>query len=146
MSRLSDLLLLAGGADVDRFQYERVITDDEARNILAPFVKQIFAGQEYLRQAIRESGDQILHGWRKRTQQERTALLREAEPSLPATKSLLVELDYAGTHWQTVRTYRKYHLLPWLDVESLVKTPAALIGLIHTRAKDSPVEWAPFRL
>jgi hypothetical protein len=131
----------------DRFHYTEVLTDDQARALLAHDLKDITSAQEYLRQSVTQHGDGIVEHWRKRTQQKRSALLQIAEPGLPEKKGEHARVQYAGTPWAEGRTssaYRKYLLLPYLDIETLVKNPAVLIGLIRTRASDSPAEWAPF--
>lgn len=56
-------------------------------------------------------------------------------------------MEYAGVSWREGRSspaYRKYLLLPYLDLDTLTKNPAALLGLLHTRAKDAPAEWASY--
>jgi len=44
----------------------------------------------------------------------------------------------------THRTCRKYHLLPYLDVDTLVRTLIVLLNLIYTRTINPLVDWASF--
>ncbi|KAF2130934.1 hypothetical protein P153DRAFT_251278, partial [Dothidotthia symphoricarpi CBS 119687] len=130
---------------IDRYHYTKVLADEEARALIAGHTKQIFTSQKYLRHAVQHHGEHILNRWRKRTQSKRKELLLATEPALPHKKGLVAELDYSNTSWQVSRAkYRKYFLLPYLDLETLANNPAALVGLIHARANSSPAEWAPF--
>ncbi|KAI8943314.1 hypothetical protein NX059_001334 [Plenodomus lindquistii] len=132
--------------NIDRFHYTEVLTDGQARSILARDVKDMNESRTYLREAIHRAGDQILNRWRKRTQPKRAALLRQVEPDLPEHKGLIAELDYSGMSWQEGRAtkYRKYHLIPYLDIDTLIRSPSTLIGLLNARAKHSAEDWAPF--
>lgn len=131
----------------DEYRYTKVVTDSEARVMLAYYVVDINEAQNYLRSAIEQHGDHIWSRWRKQTQLKCAALLKQAEPDLPESKGLSARIEYDGaSSWQTQRetSYRKYHLLPYLNVETLVNNPVTFIGLVNTRATDSAEEWAPF--
>lgn len=58
--------------------------------------------------------------------------------------STKVEAEAPGSTWETHRTHRNYHLLPYLDVDTLVWNPTVLLNLIHIRAINPPVDWASF--
>jgi hypothetical protein len=130
--------------EIDRYVYTRITTDSEATAILERYTKEIRDSQQYLRRTVQQHGDEILARWRKRTKAKRAALLSHAEPDLPQHEGFVVDLNNAGTPWQTIRAHRKYFLLPYLNVDKLVQSPSTLVGLLHTRAKDTPEEWAPF--
>ncbi|KAF1849227.1 uncharacterized protein K460DRAFT_279546 [Cucurbitaria berberidis CBS 394.84] len=129
---------------VDRFRYTSTLTDAESRSLLKGYMKDICEAQRYLRKAIQQNGDYVLSRWRKLTQTKRVAMLQQVEPDLPLKKGLIADLESSGTPWRTCRKYRKYFLLPYLDVYTLSKNPSTLIGLLNTRAKNPVEEWAPF--
>jgi hypothetical protein len=130
----------------DRFHYTEVLTDAKAKALLAKYINGIDTARAYLRQSIHQHGDLILDRWRKRNPKKRAALLHIAEPELPAKKGHHADVQYAGIPWREGRSsaYRKYLLVPYLDLETLTKNPAVLIGLLHSRAKDTPADWAPY--
>jgi len=128
-----------------RWHYTKVLSDDQASNILGNYVKSTTDDQLFLVASVRHRGDEILHRWRKRSHRKREALLKLAEPDLPKTKGFIADLEYDNVDLRTLREKRrKCFLLPYLDVQTLVKDPNKLIGLIHHRA-NYPIEaWVNF--
>ncbi|KAF1919968.1 hypothetical protein BDU57DRAFT_442892 [Ampelomyces quisqualis] len=129
---------------IDRYAYNQVLTNAQAKSILAGNMEDISTSQRYLVESTERYGDRILTRWRKLTQSKRTTILQTAEPNIPLHKGFIIETELAGATWETQRTYRKYHLLPYLDVDTLVRNPAVLLNLIHIRASNSPVDWVSF--
>ena len=128
----------------DRFHYSGILTDEEAMNVLTNYSNDINSARDYLRHSIQKYGDLLLDRWRKRTPSKRASLLKLTRPDLPLEKGFTADMDYSGTSWQEGRSsrYRSHFLIPYIDVETLSKNPATLFGLLHTRARDSPAEWA----
>jgi hypothetical protein len=131
---------------LSNYHYSEVLTDEEATNVLTSYSNDINSARDYLSSSIQKYGDLLLHRWRKRTPSKRAALLNLTEPDLPWKKGYTADTEYNTTLRQSRRNshYRKHFLLPYIDVETLSKNPATLFGLLHTRAKDLPAEWAPF--
>lgn len=129
---------------IDRYSYDGVLTDAQARSVLSGYLDDISSSQKYLVQSTELYGDRILTRWRKLTQHKRAALLQTAEPNLPLHKGFAAESQASGATWETQRKHRNYHLLPYLDVDTLVRNPAVLLSLIHTRAINPPVDWVSF--
>jgi hypothetical protein len=59
-------------------------------------VSQISTAREYLQQQIESHGNMILNRWKKRTQQQREALLLQAYPGLAQEKWFCARFNYAG--------------------------------------------------
>jgi hypothetical protein len=129
---------------IDRYGYDGVLTDTQARSTLSQYMDDISSSQKYLVQSTKQYGDYILTRWRKLTQHKRAALLQTAEPNMPLHKGFAAEAEASGATWDTHRKHRNYHLLPYLDVDTLVRHPVILLNLIHTRAIHPPVDWMPF--
>lgn len=132
------------------FHYDGILTDEEAKRVLTSYSNDINSARDYLSHSIRKYGDLLLDRWKKRTPSKRAALLKLTEPDLPLKKGFSADLEYNITdpleRRSTQRSThgRKHYLLPYIDVETLSKNSATIFGLLHTRAKDSPAEWAPF--
>lgn len=129
---------------LDRYSYDGSLTDVQAKSVLSGYLDDISSSQKYLVQLTERYGDRIMTRWRKFTQHKRTALLQTAEPNLPLHKGFAAEIDASGATWETHRTQRNYHLLPYLDIDTLVRHPTVLLSLIHTRAINPPVDWVSF--
>lgn len=128
-----------------RWHYDDVLSNSAAAAILAQYTQEIFTNQASLQRSVQMSGDLILHRWRKRTQSKRIALLRTAGPHLPEKKGYIVDWEHSGGTNLSARTsLRKYLMFPYLDLDTLSKTPATLLGLLHTRVKDPPSDWVSF--
>ncbi|KAH3990717.1 hypothetical protein HBH98_181530 [Parastagonospora nodorum] len=129
---------------IDRYIYDEVLTDAQAKIVLSGYLEDIYKSRKYLVQSTEQHGDRILARWRKFTQPKRAALLQTAEPNLPLHKGFAAQSEAEGSTWEMHRTYRKYHLLPYLDVDTLVRNPLVLLSLIYTRTINPPVDWASF--
>lgn len=128
-----------------RWAYTSVLTDEEAREILAGYVTAIEADRQYLIAAIKKHGDEMLSRWRKRTRTKRAALLQLAEPNLPHDKAFIADLEFAGVNWNVIRQeYRRRLLLCSVDIHTLATNPSMFIGLLHHRASRLPQEWVRF--
>jgi hypothetical protein len=117
-------------------------------NVLTDYSNDINSARDYLTRCIQKYGDLLLDRWRKRTPSKRASLLKLVNPNLPLIKGFTADTEYGTTTltWQEARNshHRNHYLLPYIDVETLSKNPATLFGLLNTRAKDLPAEWAPY--
>jgi hypothetical protein len=130
----------------DRYHYSGILTDAEAIDVLTNYSNKIHSARDYLSRSVQKYGDLLLDRWKKRTTSKRATLLKLTKPDLPLNKGFTADTNYNTESWQEGRSsrHRNHFLLPYIDVETLSKNPATLFGLIHTRAKDSPAEWAPY--
>ncbi|KAH6625359.1 hypothetical protein C7974DRAFT_200064 [Boeremia exigua] len=122
-------------------QYRALMSAPEASKLLSDHTEDIFASQAYLRQTMQQHGEEILCYWRAADQRARATLLRSAYPEIPQSNNFDV-----GKSLEEIRrsANRKALLLPYLDLETLVKDQEALVGLVHHRKESHPQEWAPF--
>ncbi|KAJ4354965.1 hypothetical protein N0V95_003374 [Ascochyta clinopodiicola] len=134
-----------------RWSYRKNLKDVEAAAILTELTREITVSREFLQQLMREHGEKIVSRWRQRTKQKRAKFLRDVEPDLPENSDSLVEEALLTDNLRNVMgqadwrpSYRRRYLLPYLNINVLVKSPSILLGLLCTRTNNSPEEWAPF--
>lgn len=130
---------------IDRFCYVGSLSRSQAREILNGFVSQITEDRSHLKAAVKKYGDTRLNDWRTKSESSRAALLIEVNPALPRKKPARVRVEYANTPASDYQQkHRQTKLLPYLDLQTLSKSPAPVIGLLEQRIQRLPEEWVPF--
>ncbi|KAG4442716.1 hypothetical protein IFR05_001823 [Cadophora sp. M221] len=128
-----------------RMTYTIKLDDDEARELAGESTASINAALGELRGHIAAHGKSISSQWRKKSRDKRAACLLGAMPDLEQGQWIVPRFlkEHEAFDWNRAREIRKRWLLYWLDVESLKKDPARLLGLLYNRARLSPEQWAP---
>jgi hypothetical protein len=88
-----------------------------------------------------------MNRWRKRSQDKRQALLKDAAPDLEDKQWILPRYSYMEERKlinSRSQVRRRQILLPWLSVEVLKTNPAVLFALLHYRSTHPPQDWAAF--
>jgi hypothetical protein len=75
---------------IDRCACNEVLTNAQAKSILAGYISDILKSQKYLIELIERYGDRTLTRWRKVTQSKLTTLLRTTGPDLPLHKGSVI--------------------------------------------------------
>lgn len=127
--------------------YRRRLSDDDAKDIAHSYVKQTNKARECLAGQLRSHADVLMSRWKKRSQDKRQALLKDAAPDLEEKQWILLRYSYMRErkliHSRSQRRRRQL-LLPWLSVEVLKTNPAVLFALLHYRTVYPPQDWAAF--
>lgn len=127
--------------------YRRRWSDDDAKGITQLYVKQCNEARECLARHLRSHADVLMSRWKKRSQDKRQALLKDAAPGLEERRWILPRYSYMQEreliHARS-QTRRRQLLLPWLSVEVLKTNPAVLFALLHYRTVYPPQDWAAF--
>ncbi|KAI1037785.1 hypothetical protein LB503_009432 [Fusarium chuoi] len=127
--------------------YYRRLDDTEAERSARSVVQDIQRHRTRLSEKIQVFGDVLMTRWKKRSQAERAALLKEAAPELEEHPWFLPRYTYMREKYYTharSQTRRRQLLLPWLSVHVLKTNPAVLFALLHYRTAYPPQSWAPF--
>ncbi|PVH76843.1 hypothetical protein DL98DRAFT_281495 [Cadophora sp. DSE1049] len=125
--------------------YTKILDDDEARDIAAENIDLINTSRAKLLGHVATRGKTISSRWKEKSRDKRDTILLEAMPDLEKKQWIMPRFlkEHDSFGWDKAREVRKTWLLYWLDVESLQKEPARLLGLIYNRARFSAEEWAP---
>jgi hypothetical protein len=127
--------------------YRRRLSDDDAKGIAHSYVKQSNEARERLVERLRSHADVFMSRWKKRSQDKRQALLKDAAPNLEEKQWILARYSYMHERkliHSRSQSRRCRLLLPWLNVEVLKANPAVLFALLHYRTVYPPQDWAAF--
>lgn len=147
------------------FGYNKILSDNEARQMATELVNNTRKNFQYLRAKCDRSGAVIIKRWKKKSSEKRKALLLEVDPLMypyqwsdirfyeefsntPAQKALaefgILDPDPDATQGKARRQYRNVCLLPYLNIQSLKDDPARLLNIVYNRVRFSPEQWTPF--
>lgn len=133
-----------GEQDIDRFVYQREISESAARQSAKEKIRNIERDRAYLKKCCANHGNTILSRWKKKSWDKREACLLAVDPALYPHQWFLPRLTYQYPHWKEAREYRSAWLFPSLSVEALKFDTSRFLGLLHNRTHYSPEQWAPY--
>jgi hypothetical protein len=122
--------------------YSRTLLPAVARNIAAGHVARIKEHREYI---CRHWGEPLAKKWKKKKPDQKTAVLKKADPTLFSRQWFPLQEHTSAVKVQTfaqVDSHRNSYLLGYLNVESLSKDYLKLLGLIQNRVLFDPADWA----
>ncbi|KAK1635196.1 hypothetical protein BDP81DRAFT_482246 [Colletotrichum phormii] len=102
-------------------------------------ISDISAAQEsrkHITNRLSSHADLLVSRWRKRSQSKRRELPNKAMPELEESQWINSSYGYSEEK-------RRHLLVPWLNVEVLMTSPAVLFALLHRRTLYPPEDFAP---
>ena len=116
---------------------------NNAASLAKKYIHYIESDRAFLRQIISEIGVLILNRWQAKSARRR-AFLKSARPDLYQNRNPLIDIPSRVRQLQDQREYRMGYMLPYLNVDDLLRDPADFLGLLLYRTKCLPEEWVPF--
>ncbi|TEY71587.1 hypothetical protein BOTCAL_0090g00140 [Botryotinia calthae] len=125
--------------------YRRSLSNDEAKQFAASYMKRIQQHRKYLIEILAKHGDIIINRWKKKGQDKRQALLLEAIPNLCEKRWIIPchgftsegkdipPINSDGQMEMRSRETRHHFLLNWLNLEVLKTNPVVLFALLCNR-------------
>jgi hypothetical protein len=137
------------------------LSDGEARETVSKVRQNIFDNVQHLQDQCRLNGNTILKRWKKKTSDERKAVLLEVDRQMyphqwcdayfshefvPKAKAIAAGAysDYDVTIGRDHRPYLNVCLLPYINQEALKDAPTKLLSLLYNRTQYTPEQWAPY--
>lgn len=140
------------------------MSDHESNDEASRLTQLAFEDRQYLKHQCELNGNAILKRWRKKSPDERRALLLQVDPKMYPHQwcDAHFELDFHDTEWKNYwdslkgqrdfeatkgkerRRYRNVCLAPYINQGGLIKDPSRFLSLLYNRTKYTPEEWAPY--
>jgi len=130
--------------NVDRFVYERKISDSAAQSIAKECTTSIMNDLQFLRDRCCSHGNTIISRWKKKSRDKRQAFLLQVAPDMYPSLWFHPRLGYQFLNWKEARKYSTAWLLPYLSLEALKDDHVRLLSLLYNRTRYAPEQWAPF--